>query len=99
MYRGAVLKSPINHVDNIPPTLATINPTAMAVARRTCGAELAEFHVPNVGLQVYTPGMVRKRLPYRVFGDDEVRNMINPIKVMVEVMIQTRPRIWNLSHR
>ena len=49
LYKGGGDKEPSNHVARMPPEFVMINPMAMAVARRVCGAVLLAFHVANAG--------------------------------------------------
>lgn len=50
LYRGGGdRKPPSSHVASMPPQFAMATPTAMAVARRVCGAVLLAVHVANAG--------------------------------------------------
>jgi hypothetical protein len=49
LYNGGRDKEPSNHVARIPPEFVMMNPIAIAVARRVCGAVLLAFHVANAG--------------------------------------------------
>jgi hypothetical protein len=49
LYNGGGDKEPSNHVARIPPEFVMMNPIAIAVARRVCGAVLLAFHVANDG--------------------------------------------------
>jgi hypothetical protein len=49
LYSGGGDREPSNHVARMPPEFVMMNPMAMAVARRVCGAVLLAFHVANAG--------------------------------------------------
>lgn len=49
VYSGAGDKDPSNQVTRMPPEFVMMNPIAMAVARRTCGAALLALHVDSEG--------------------------------------------------
>ena len=51
LYNGGGDREPSSHVARMPPEFVMINPMAMAVARRACGAVLLAFHVANVGAE------------------------------------------------
>jgi hypothetical protein len=51
LYRGGCDSEPSSHVASIPPELAMMNPMAVAVARRVCGAVLLAIHVADAGAE------------------------------------------------
>jgi hypothetical protein len=51
LYKGAFDSEPSSHVARIPPEFVMMNPMAMAVARRVCGAALLALHVDNAGAE------------------------------------------------
>jgi hypothetical protein len=49
LYAGAGDNEPRSHVAKMPPELVIMNPIAIAVALRVCGAELLEFQADSDG--------------------------------------------------
>lgn len=48
VYRGGGDNEPSSHVTRMPPAFVRMNPNAIAVARRICGAALFALHVDSV---------------------------------------------------
>lgn len=64
VYAGAGDNDPSSQVARMPPEFVIMKPRATAVARRTCGEALLQFHVERAGAAPYVPVMEKKREAY-----------------------------------
>jgi len=92
LYNGGADKEPRSHVARMPPEFVIINPMAMAVARRVCGAVLFAFHVANAGAAQKLPEIEKNKLPYRTPFECAPKYVANPIMLSILENIVTSPR-------